>query len=107
MADGWTQEEIDKAALKKHASILDEAKAATSGDRQRDYGTPDDNFGLIASLINAYLGDKLAKPLTATDVALMMILTKIARQRNRNKRDNLVDIAGYAACASELKENME
>jgi len=35
-------------------------------------------------------------------VAMMMVLFKVAREvTGRGKRDNLVDIAGYAACAVE------
>lgn len=38
------------------------------------------------------------------DVAMMMILLKVARDvSGESKRDNLVDIAGYAACAAECK----
>ena len=34
------------------------------------------------------------------DVPLCMIAVKLARQAHRHKRDNLVDIAGYARTAS-------
>lgn len=103
----WLAEEAKKANAKPNhepISVLDEAKACVCGPRRRDYGTPDENFGRIADLWNVHLKDKLAKPMTPGDVAMMMILLKVARQANSPKRDNLVDIAGYAQCASELKE---
>ncbi len=40
--------------------------------------------------------------ITATDVPLCMIAVKLARQVHRHKRDNLVDIAGYARTAGIL-----
>ena len=36
----------------------------------------------------------------AMDVPLCMIAVKLARQAHRHKRDNLVDIAGYARTAA-------
>ena len=36
------------------------------------------------------------------DVALMMALLKIARATTSDNMDNLIDLAGYAACAGEL-----
>ena len=85
-------------------SVLEEAMKCVGGPRRRDYGTPDENFGRIAALWNVQLSGKLTKALTPDDVAMLMILLKVARQGNSPKRDNLVDIAGYAQCASELKE---
>ena len=83
-------------------TILEEAMKCVGGPRRRDYGTPDENFGRIANLWNVHLKGKLSKPVTPDDVAMMMIILKVARQANSPKRDNLVDIAGYAQCASEL-----
>jgi len=37
---------------------------------------------------------------TATDIPLCMIAIKLARQSHRHKRDNLIDIAGYARTAA-------
>jgi hypothetical protein len=38
------------------------------------------------------------------DVADAQILVKMARQQATPKRDNLVDIAGYALCAQMIAE---
>ena len=80
--------------------ILLEASKCVCGDRQRDYGTPEDNFATIAKLWNAYLGDNVCD---ANDVAMMMALLKIARIRTGAKTpDSYIDLAGYAACGGEI-----
>jgi hypothetical protein len=81
--------------------LLDEAKAIVCGDRDQQYGKPENNFKTIAALWESYLGVDI----TAKDVAMMMILLKIAREGKKHKRDNLIDIAGYAACATECEEH--
>ena len=80
-------------------SVLEEAAKYVTGPRRRDYGTPDESFGLIASSWSVQLKHEV----TPMQVAMCLILLKVARQANSPKRDNLVDIAGYAQCASELK----
>lgn len=75
-----------------HKSILMEAQGLVHGDRQRDYGHPADDFARTAALASIVLG----KSLTASDVAAFLVCVKLSRQVNRPKRDNLVDLAGYA-----------
>lgn len=38
--------------------------------------------------------------ITAMDIPLCMVAIKLARQSHHHKRDNLVDIAGYARTAA-------
>ena len=60
--------------------ILDTAEKMVNGDRQDDYGTPENNFSRIAGLWNVYLGDgKLKAKIMPVDVAAMLALLKIAR----------------------------
>lgn len=73
-------------------TILEEAGRLTSGDRNRDYGHPLDDFGRSAAMWSAILG----APVTPEQVGLCMIAVKLARQCHSPKRDNLVDAAGYA-----------
>jgi hypothetical protein len=40
----------------------------------------------------------------AEDVPLAMICVKLSRESHQHKRDNLVDIAGYAAALDRLYE---
>ena len=85
--------------------ILDTAIKTVCEERQDSYGKPEDNFAIIAGLWSGYLGDVM---LEAEDVAIMMILLKIARiQTGTFKPDNYIDIAGYAACAAEVAGGAE
>lgn len=84
------------------AQILDAAKAAVCGQREQDYGSPEDSFAAIAAYWTVYLRQLRGPDLTSQDVAMMMILLKVARQGGRGKLDNLIDIAGYAACGGEI-----
>ena len=83
------------------SEILDKAKACVCGDREQDYGSPESNFGKIADLWNAYVGEPMFH---TTDVAAMLALLKIARiSSGHAKDDNWIDLAGYAACGGELE----
>lgn len=87
--------------------ILDAARACVTGERPEDYGSPEDNFATIAELWRAYIKAKCVAPgahveILGEDVALMMALLKIARATTSDNMDNLIDLAGYAACAGEL-----
>lgn len=80
---------------------LDTLKAAAEcvcGSREEDYGSPEDNFAVIAALWTAYTGTDIAPK----DVAMMMALLKIARAKAGSKPDTYIDLAGYAACGAEI-----
>ena len=86
--------------------ILDIAKQMVSGDREQDYGSPENNFLRIANLWNSYLTGRSTAFIESRDVAAMLALLKIARIASGNaKDDNWVDLAGYAACGGELESN--
>lgn len=83
------------------------AKKCVCEDRNQSYGEPEDNFCRIARLWEAYL----RHPVSALDVANMMILFKVARVKGGNLEgtytvDSWVDIAGYAACGGEIEAAM-
>lgn len=80
--------------------VLSIAQAILSGDRRESYGSPRESFARIATLWSAYLGYAIS----SHDVAMLMILLKMARQKNKHKEDNLVDICGYASLATVLEE---
>lgn len=93
----------------KREEILNQAQRCVCGDREQDYGSPENNFQTIAELWSVYLG-KLPKDangvpwLVPADVAAMLALLKIARIAGGGaKTDNWVDLAGYAACGGELE----
>lgn len=83
-------------------TILAEAVRITDGSRQGDYGHPQDDFARTAKMWSGILKHKLrdGTEIEAGDIPLCMIAVKLARQAHRHKRDNLVDIAGYARTAA-------
>ena len=89
-------------------TILDEAAQITHGDRQAAYGHPKVNFTRTAELWTTLLRGSgtltQAQELTARDVGLLMIGLKLVREAYSPKRDNLVDIAGYAHSIERLSD---
>lgn len=85
-------------------TVCEEADKLVTTERQSTYGTPAENFRITADMLNAagfsFRGEKM-KP---EDVGLMMIMVKVARQSFKHKRDNLVDICGYAKCVDMILE---
>lgn len=85
------------------------AERCVCGDREQDYGSPENNFRTIANLWMAYMKDKCVSPgadldILPEDVAVMLALLKIARiSSGHAKEDNWVDLAGYAACGGEIE----
>jgi hypothetical protein len=104
MLDGWRTSKGAQAELavaiwlgldvmsETEETILDEAARITGGERHSSYGHPRDNFGQTAKLWSAIKGVEF----TAAEVALFMIAVKISRETHAPKRDNWVDMAGYA-----------
>lgn len=89
----------DEEQMNSRAGILDYAKECVCGQREQDYGSPEDNFKMIADLWSIYLCHEV----TAKDVSILMALLKIARIKSGNgTRDCYVDLAGYAACGGEI-----
>ena len=85
------------------------AERCVCGDREQDYGSPENNFKTVARLWEVYMGQKCVSPDTVIcicpeDVAVMLALLKIARIASGHaKEDNWVDLAGYAACGGEIE----
>lgn len=78
---------------------LDKAKECVMKDRNSTYGSPEDSFQKVANLWSAYKGIEF----TGKDVALMLALLKVGRlSANPTHDDSWIDLAGYAACGSEL-----
>ncbi len=101
LQDKWSKNARNATS---RTGILDEAKAAYA-ERAQTYGGPEDAFARIAGHWNWWLGGKLSQPITAYDVAQMMVGFKQARAMNNHAyRDNHVDGAGYFAIAGEIGE---
>ena len=83
-------------------SILDEAKAIIEGNRQTDYGNAVDNFQRISDIVNSMYPDLVITP---EQCCAVLIAVKLIREGYRHKRDNLVDLCGYAHIMNEINES--
>ena len=78
---------------------LDSAAEAVLKNRQELYGKPSSGFAGIAAIWSVLLGRKIA----SHEVALCLAALKMVRATNSPAHaDNWVDMAGYAACGSEI-----
>ena len=92
----------DKKNRTARQRMLDEAGTIISGQRDAQYGGPEDNFGRIAKIWSVIFGIEI----TPEDVAMAMVGLKVARYASKSgfQPDTWVDIAGYAACGYEVGE---
>ncbi len=83
--------------------VIDEAKKLVTGDRNRSYGSPTQNFRNTADLWTVQFRHKLkdGESFSSSDVASAMIHLKQARRIAGDKEDNWTDTIGYAACGAE------
>ena len=77
-------------------SILQEAEDLVRGSRGADYGHPIDDYTRTGRMWGAILGIPDIDPRIC---AIMMEAMKMSRETHKPKRDNRVDMAGYALCA--------
>ena len=91
----------EKERMEKREECLRTACEIVNGARQECYGDAEDNFQTIATLWESYLKATGCNVLIdSKDVAMMMILLKVARAASHGTHlDNYIDISGYAACA--------
>lgn len=78
----------------KRAEILEQARKCVCGEREREYGRPENNFALIGKLWEAYTGMHYS----AKDVAMMLALLKVARIKTvllSVLRAKTVDFTGF------------
>jgi hypothetical protein len=79
---------------------LREAARIINGERDTQYGGPEENFGRIAAIWSAIF----KREFTREDVAMAMIGVKLARFASDAgfQPDTWIDIAGYAGCGYEV-----
>lgn len=88
--------------------ILEAAHEAVNVDRQETYGPPENSFQLIADLWGQYMSRHKPGPMKSHEVAILLILMKVARLAKSPKHmNNWTDIAGYAACGAELASQFQ
>ncbi len=86
--------------MNRRTLTLTSAEKLINHDRAQQYGSPEASFDRIADLWTTYLGTSIS----ATDVALMMVLLKVSRAKaSPKKQDSYDDMCGYAALAAELE----
>lgn len=85
--------------------VLSEAEKCVCGQREQDYGTPEDNFDRIAKMWSAYMGVEF----NPVDVSMFMVMLKVARIKSGGgTMDSFVDGCGYFSCGGEIfARNME
>ena len=97
---------LESAGVEKgvtRTEILRTAEQAVTVDRAATHGNAESNFTLIAGHWTWWLGDKLSAPITAYDVAQMMVGFKQARAHgNPANPENAIDAVGYSALAGEI-----
>ena len=85
------------------SDILKEAKRIVTKDRAATHGNAEDNFTAIADGWEWWMNLRKGGHLTSYDVAMMMVIFKIARAASNNGHtDNFIDGAGYFALAGEI-----
>ena len=102
-------------------SILEEANGLIFGPRQDMYGHPVDDFTRTGRLWGAVLENSIREWLAEIEekgdssiayvvppqlVGLCMVEVKVSREVNRPKRDNRVDMAGYAGCVDRVSTRL-
>lgn len=85
--------------------ILQTANEYITKDRAATHGEAEDSFAQIAAAWTWWLNDRLSAPVTAYDVAMMMVLFKLARAKgNPQHIDSAIDGCGYLAIAGEIAQ---
>lgn len=83
----------------KAVEVCEKAAILLGGDRAEQNGDMWETHNRIARFWTAYL----ERHVTPQDVALMMVLMKLARSRGgAHNPDDYIDAAGYAAIACEV-----
>ena len=83
--------------MERGKALFDAAGNIINGERQIQYGDPEDSFTWIAQRWNQYLKGRYGATfeLNAEDTTFMMADFKMARECNQRKPDNVVDAVGY------------
>lgn len=99
-------DECKKKSNIRGEKLFDDARKIINGERQDQYGNPENSFPLIAERWTQRLQIRhgLNEELSAEDVAFMMVDFKLVREMIQRKRDNTVDAAGYLGIYDDLVE---
>ena len=92
--------EVKDMDEENNKSILSEAEEIVNGSRNSDYGDARESFGRVATIASVMTGKELAPE----DCCAVLMAVKLVRESFAHKRDNLVDLCGYAELLNRLKE---
>jgi hypothetical protein len=84
------------------ARMLREAATVTE-ERGKTYGPPAEHFERTVRAAYALMPDLFARPPEPEDWGKLMCIDKLARDAEVAKADNMIDLAGYAACVHECR----
>ena len=93
----------------RKADLLQEVHDMVTGPRASAYGETASNHSRIADFWNNWLKNRSwshHNVITPYDVAMMMALVKFARCQQQPSHDSHCDIAGYAAVAEDIYEQI-
>lgn len=86
------EDAVENSKAEKSREFLQEAHGIVYGDRHEEYGDAANNFTDIAKMWTDW---NRGYHFTKEDVAMMMIMVKIARCHHKWTEDSLKDIIGY------------
>lgn len=92
-----------KGEQMRREDFLNKVADIVTKDRNNQYGEPEDSVKVIAKLWSIWLD----KEIEEYDVAVLMILMKVARMKHKVKEDSWLDIAGYSSLGSELCDDVK
>ena len=100
MTSGNEETQTTNEPTTLRVEALREAARIISGERNKQYGGPEENFERIAKIWEIIFGI----PVSNEDVAMAMVAVKVARYASKSgyQPDTWIDIAGYAACGYEV-----
>lgn len=95
--------------LPPRATLLNEASRLITGERNQSYGSPTENFQTTADMWTLQFAHLLkdGARFTGAHISQAMMHLKLARMIAQPKRDNYLDIAGYAGCGWECEEEAQ
>jgi len=82
------------------AKMLEEAVSCITSDRASVYGPYENESDRACRIFEIITGIQLE----SKHIAILMMCVKLAREANLHKRDNLVDLCGYAGLYNQLTE---
>lgn len=84
----------------KEESILIEANKIVNGDRNVQYGDPNQAFEEYSNILKVTFGIEL----TPIQICKVQMAIKLGRLKYNHKRDSIVDLCGYSEILNRLEK---